>query len=125
MTRKHMAPAALLLLTSMPGMLPAVNYNFLDQAPVRFLTDADRILLSDTIGDVLDNAQDGEGRDWRGEDSANSGTVTAVRSFTKDDHPCRRIEIVTLARQATTGRGSSRMELCKIGGEWKILTIPQ
>ena len=113
------------LLAVAPARLPAFELGFLDQAPMRFLTDTDTRLLDATVTDVLDNAKDGESRSWAGEDSTNSGTVTALEGFAKDGHQCRRIEIVTLAEQASKGRGSSRLDLCKIDGEWKILRVPR
>lgn len=125
MTLKLFASASLLvLLTSAVGSLYAIDLGFLDQAPLRFLTDSDTRLLDETITDVLVNANDGESRSWKGENSANSGTVTAVRSFQKDARPCRRLEVVTLAPKAAYGRGTSLVDICEIDGEWKILRLP-
>ena len=126
---RHCLAASLAALSGLvliiPAPLPAVDISFLDQAPLRYLTDADTRLLDAAIVEVLEGAKDGEGHDWEGAESGNSGSVTAVRSFQKDGHSCRRIEIVTRARQASLGGGKSSADLCRIGGEWKILRIPQ
>jgi surface antigen len=120
------APLLLLaLLTTAPGLVNGFDLSFLDQAPLRFLTEADTRLLEATIGDVLAHAADGEGRSWTGAESGNSGTVTAVKSFVKNGLRCRRIEVVTSARKATMGGGRSQADLCDIDGEWKILRLPQ
>jgi len=126
MNIKHIAAAAFLAtFFVLPARLPALDFSFLDQAPIRFLTDRDMQLLDAAVADVLDHAEDGERRSWSGEDSNNSGTVTALSTFDKDGRQCRRIEIVTLASQATKGRGSSKLDLCRIDETWKILRAPQ
>ncbi len=69
MRPKPFASAFLLvLLTTAVGPLNAINLTFLDQAPLRFLTDAGMSLLDKTIIEVLMDAKDGESRSWKGED---------------------------------------------------------
>jgi surface antigen len=113
------------LLAGAPASSRAFDLSFLGQAPLRFLTDADTQLLSETINEVLTNAADGESRTWKGEQSGTSGTVTAVRTFAEDERRCRRIEIVTLSPRATKGRGSSLVDMCEIEGRWRILRVPR
>jgi surface antigen len=126
MPRKHhFATALLTLLCAGPGALQAVNFGFLEQAPVRFLSDADTALLGDTIIRVLNESADGESKTWQGEQSGDSGTVTAVSSFENDGRECRRVQIDTRAAKATRGGATSLMDLCKVGEEWRILRVPQ
>ena len=126
MRLKHPALAAILTISMGSATLTrAVDLSFLDQAPLRFLTDADMHLLDTTIGQVLEKAKDGESRHWQGKESGNSGTVTAMKSFELEGEPCRRIKIVTFSPSAVRGGGEALVDLCKIEGKWKILRMPE
>lgn len=115
-------PAILALgLATTPALVLALDLTFLDQAPIRFMNDADIDLMEATVTEVLDQAADGETRNWSNDDTGHSGSVKAVKSFTEDDLDCRRVEITNLAAKATRGSASSMMDLCKIESDWRIL----
>lgn len=102
----------------------AFDARFLNQAPIRFMNDADIAAMQRTVQEVLEEAKDGETRTWENPDSGNSGSVTAVESFARDDLPCRRIELVNHAERATAGEARSVMDLCRVEGTWKLLSMP-
>ena len=118
-----LAATLALLVGAAPPARP-IDLSFMDQAPVRFLSDADTDLLNQTSELVLNEAKDGESRTWQGKESGSSGTITAVKSFEEKGHACRRIRVLTLARKATGGQSEALMDFCKIDGDWKILRMP-
>lgn len=113
-------PLALAALSSFSTIAFAINLGFLDQAPVRHFTSSDTELMTRTVDDVLDNAADGEMRDWRNEETGSSGEVTAIRSFDQQDMSCRRIRISNEARGTT---GSADYDVCKVDGTWRVLRV--
>lgn len=126
MPRKKVATAALLALTfALPTLVQGLDLGFLDQAPIRFFNAADMDMMEAAADEVLDSAADGEGRDWRNDQSGNSGSVKAIRSFTKDGNDCRRVEVVNNAAKATKGSNRSQLDLCKIESTWKIVGLPK
>ncbi len=106
-----------------PALVQALDLTFLDQAPIRFFNDADLKMMSDAADQALDNSADGEAVSWSNEQTGSSGTLTPVRSFTRDGRDCRRLSVVSLASKATRGSATSNVDFCKVDGTWKILTI--
>ena len=122
---KSTATAALFTLATIaaPTLVHGLDLTFLGQAPIRFFNDEDLKLLSDSADKALESAKDGEAVAWRNEETGNSGTLTPTRSFTRDGRDCRRLEVVSLSREATRGSATSGVDFCKIDGTWKILTV--
>ena len=106
-----------------PGAVQALDLTFLDQAPIRFFNAEDLKLMSGAADKALDEAKEGEDVQWSNDQTGNSGTVTPVRSFTRQGKDCRQLKVVSLARQATRGSATSNVDFCNIDGTWKILTI--
>jgi len=113
-------PAVLGVLSSSPTTALAINLGFLDQAPIRFFTQSDTELMTRTVDDVLDSVADGETRDWRNEETGNSGEVAAIRSFNHQDMSCRQVRISNQARGTT---GNATYDICKVDRTWKVLRI--
>jgi len=101
----------------------ALDLSFMDQAPIRFFNDADMKLMSDAADKALAEAKDGEEVQWSNDQTGSSGTITPVRSFTRQAKDCRRLKVVNLARQATRGSATSNLDFCNVDGTWKILTM--
>lgn len=122
---KNIATAALLAFAAAgaPFAVQALDLTFLDQAPIRFFNDEDTKLMSDTTDKALDEAKDGEEVRWSNDQTGSSGTITPVRSFTRQGKDCRRLRVVNLASKATRGSATSNVDFCKVEGTWKILTI--
>ncbi len=113
-------PTVLALFSSFSPTALAINLGFLDQAPIRFFTQSDTELMTRTVDDVLDSAADGETRDWRNEETGNSGDVAAIRSFNHQDMSCRQVRISNQARGTT---GNATYDICKVDGTWKVLRV--
>jgi surface antigen len=108
-------------LAAAPAVALAFDLTFLDQAPIRYMNDDDIGMMQATVLEVLDQAKDGEERGWRNDKTGNSGSVTAIKSFSEKGLSCRGIQIDNRAPEATQGGAISTHELCKVGDEWKIL----
>lgn len=106
-----------------PVAVQALDLTFMDQAPIRFFDDEDMKRMSDAADKALAEAKDGEEVQWSNDQTGSSGTITPVRSFTRQDKDCRRLKVVNLARQATRGSSTSNLDFCSVDGTWKILTI--
>lgn len=100
----------------------ALNLTFLDQAPIRFFNETDIERMSNAADKALDETTDGEAVQWKNDKTGNSGTITPVRSYSRQGQDCRRLRIESQARLATRGSATSNVDLCKVEGAWKILT---
>lgn len=125
MRYNNIVTAALLTFaaTGAPFAVQALDLTFLDQAPIRFFNAEDMKLMSGAADKALDKAKDGEDIRWSNDQTGNSGTITPVRSFTRQGNDCRRLRVVNLASKATRGSSTSNVDFCMVDGTWKILTI--
>jgi len=83
-----------------------------------FFTDADWQLLEETLTVALNEAADGEPREWRNERSRAQGKVTPLVSDTRADVTCRRVRIESAARGTSS---SHRYLFCRRGeGRWGL-----
>lgn len=108
-----------------PSLVQGLDLSFLGQAPLRFFNEEDLRLMGEATDQALDGADDGEEIAWSNEQTGSSGTITPIRSFTRQDNDCRRVEIVNRAKQATRGAASTRVDFCNAEGTWKVLSIVQ
>jgi len=124
-TKSTVVTAALCVLSAIatPKMVYGLDLSFLDQAPIRFFNETDLKLMSASADKALDEGKDGKPVPWSNDQTGNSGVMTPTRSFTRDGTECRQLEIVSLAREATRGNATSRVDFCKVGGTWKILAV--
>lgn len=104
----------------------AIEYRFLDQSALRYFEPADLAMMEETIDAALAGAADGETRAWNNAATGNSGTVTPVESFRRDGNDCRRTRVVNRAPRASeASEAGSVLDLCRIGGAWKIADVPR
>ena len=109
-------PAALGFALSLPAA--AVNWGFLEDAPVARFTDGDWALLEETSQKALDEAADGDTHGWNNPESGAFGTIQPLDSYERDGSRCRRTEIFNSAKGAF---GTSRFDFCKQpDGSWKV-----
>lgn len=87
--------------------------------PAEFFTDEDWSLLGSTLDQALNEAADGETREWRNASSGASGTVTPLSSETRQGLACRLARIVS---RAAGTQSSQRYLFCRQGedGRWQI-----
>lgn len=96
----------------------AINMMAIGDLPIRYMTEEDRVLLSDAVRAVLDQGADGQVRAWENPKTGARGELTPVATFEQAGQKCRDLEVANSAR----GR-SNRLVLtfCRQDdGDWKI-----
>jgi len=116
--------AAILIAATTAFPAYAFDYSFLNQAPIRFFTDADIQRQDTALQAVLNDPKADASRSWQDEKTGNGGEVTSLSSYAKDGMECRRVRIVSHARQARRGTAASLVDMCKVGDTWKFLSAP-
>jgi len=113
-SRATMALACLLFAaTAMPASL-----SWMRGGPASFFTDRDWDLVSETLNATLDEAADGESRDWSNDKSGAGGKMTALVTETRADVTCRQLRIESRAHGASS---DDNYTFCRRGdGAWKI-----
>ncbi len=96
----------------------ATSLGWMKGQAAQFFTDTDWKLLRETLTAALDEAADGEAREWRNESSRASGRITPLASQTRDDITCRRVRIESSAAGVES---SYRYLFCRrADGPWGI-----
>lgn len=110
----------LALLLAVAGSAQSGNFRWLDSSAVRYFTDQDWELFSETAQKALDAGKDGQRFEWHNAKSKSSGSMVPGAADTAfDGKECRRLEIDSQARGVT---GKSTNTLCRQpDGDWKIL----
>ena len=76
-----------------------------------------RIIMS-ISADMMRIAADGEARPWSNPQTGNSGTITVLRSYRRDNLPCRDAEVNSRLKERSV---VYVLPLCQIDdGSWKI-----
>jgi surface antigen len=108
--------AAVLLLAGGPAAAQGLGWMKGDTAG--FFTDADWQLLEETLTAALNEAVDGEPREWRNERSGAQGKVTPLVSDRRADVTCRRVRIESAAKGTSS---SYRYLFCRRGEDrWRL-----
>jgi surface antigen len=96
----------------------AASLGWMKGETARYFTDRDWELVGQTLRAALDDAPDGETREWSNEKSGARGSMTPLSTETRDDVTCRRLRVESVAR----GSSSSHSYLfCRRGdGPWGI-----
>ena len=95
----------LVLVTTFLAMLlttPAysVNLRFLAFSPVRFFNDQDWALLEQTSDDLLENAPDGETREWKNPKTGHHSSMKALKIYKNSEgETCRKVQLANFARE--------------------------
>jgi len=110
----------LALLLTVAGSAQSDNFRWLDSSAVRYFTDRDWNLFSETAQKALDTGNDGQRFEWLNPKSKSSGSLMPRAADTAfDGKACRRLEIESQARGVS---GKSTHILCRQpDGNWKIL----
>jgi surface antigen len=94
------------------------NIRFLKDAPIEKMTREDHALLLKTSNEALTRNADGETSGWTNPKTGASGTVTPVRSLTRNGMKCREAEYTNHAGGLN---GGGKFVLCRVAsGEWKL-----
>jgi len=111
--------AALLVSSALAGPVASgASLGWMKGQAAQFFTDADWKLLGAALTAALDEAADGEAREWRNDNSKASGRITPLASHTRDDVTCRRVRIESSAAGV---ENSYRYLFCRRAeGPWGI-----
>jgi surface antigen len=96
----------------------AQNIMFLRKGPVAYLNDADKELLRNTLGEALNDGNEGDSFSWENPDSGNSGRFTVLDTHEDFDTTCRNVRTHTEAA-GRTGGGIFRLCLAD-DGTWRF-----
>lgn len=121
-TKPALATLSFCALLCLAGNGQAVNFDFLDQGPIRYFNAEDMRQMSATIDAVLTAPASDAPRTWRNDNTGSHGSVRLVTSFEKHGRPCRRIEVSNHARTADE---RSVVDMCDVDGVWKVLGLPK
>ena len=112
----QMATNLLLLLTAGPVL--AINMIAIGDMPIRYMTDEDRVLMSEAARATLDQGAEGKTTTWENPKTGARGELTPLVTYDQAGRKCRDMEVANSAK----GR-SNRLVLsfCRQDvGSWKI-----
>ena len=109
---------ALALVALLALAAQAASLGWMKGETARYFTDRDWELVGQALQSALDDAQDGETREWSNEKSGARGSMTPLSTEVRDDVTCRRLRVESVAK----GSSSSHSYLfCRRGdGPWGI-----
>lgn len=108
------------------GMAAGVHAQLWDgpmrDSPARFFNDEDMRLFLDAARKVLNAPPEQGTTAWDNAATGSRGELTVVSAFTWQEHPCRQLRILTVARgqQAT-----STVHLCRVDERWRAVAPSQ
>lgn len=109
-----------LLLCVFAGQAGAQLWNGpLRDSPARFFDDEDMRLFDDAWRKALDDTPVHGKVAWQNPATKHRGEFTVVSNFTWQDHPCRNIQVVTVARGE---RGRTTLPMCRIEDRWRAMS---
>ena len=111
-------PWAFALVALLALAAQAASLGWMKGETARYFTDRDWELVGQVLQSALDDAPDGETREWSNEKSGARGSMTPLSTETRDDVTCRRLRVESVAK----GSSSSQSYLfCRRGdGPWGI-----
>lgn len=80
-------------------------------------TDADFDLLRGALGRALASEQMDVAFDWSNPKTRAGGTITPLRTLTRDDAPCRELRVATVHPKA---KSEGVYTLCRKQGRWML-----
>jgi surface antigen len=113
-------PAAVaLLLVAASAAGAQSNLRFLKDAPIEKMTREDLAILLKASNDTLSRNADGETSGWTNPKTGASGTVTPLRTFTRQGMKCREARYTN---HAGGFNGDGTYTLCRVAsGDWKLV----
>ena len=88
---------ALSMLLLSPGLSTAVDLFFLKNLPVDWMTREDAQMMWASVQQALEESEDQATLTWENPETGAGGELTPVGSYTKNEMPCRRMQILNRA----------------------------
>ena len=102
--------------------LYAANVWFAHDMPISQMTEADIEIFSSAAEEALENAPDGDTRQWENPETGAGGALTPLSTSEQDGLRCRRLEI---ANEANGKTARTEFDYCRqADGSWKVLSAP-
>lgn len=94
----------------------------LRDSPARFFDDEDMRRFDEAMRKALDDTPEHGTVSWENPASKHRGEFTVVSNFTWQDHSCRKLQVVTVARGE---KGRSTIPMCRIEDRWRAMSESQ
>jgi hypothetical protein len=123
--RRHarpLVPTIILTTALMSTGVGAQVFGFLDQGAVRYFRGDDTGLMSNNLTSVLDEPDDDASGDWRNAETGSYGRAVVEKAFEHQGMACRRVRITNHAGGIDD---TSVVDMCKVEGAWKVLSLPE
>jgi surface antigen len=119
MPRQRLRPVLLALLLAVPATgWSSSGLLWMHNSPVRYFNDADWELARANLHAALDEAADGEKREWSNPDTGNHGSATPGPRTEADGMTCRDVQIRNFAKRLD---GGGTFPFCRqADGTWKL-----
>ena len=111
-----------LLLLAIAGPAATQVQNSLRDVLAKDFNDDDIKLFMDAWRKTLDDAPDKGTVSWENPTTKSRGDLTVAASFSWQEHPCRRLDIVNEARGQ---KSNSTMSFCRVENRWRAVAPSQ
>lgn len=96
------------------------NWSWLRGAAVTGFEDSDWQMLQEATATALVSLEAGASTAWKNEETDNGGSITILRIFEIDEHPCRRAKFRQEARDGAVGEAI--FNVCSGPEGWKLVS---
>ena len=116
--------ALIALLTSLvAGPVLALNWvPVLKNSPAERFDDEDLQMFISTARKTVNEAPDFQTVSWENPDTKHRGDFTILKTFKKDGHACKQVQVRT---EADGRKATSLVDACQIDGKWRLIGAPQ
>jgi surface antigen len=118
--------ACLVLLLGLTAAAPAAAQQgwiaLMRNTPAEQFDDEDIKLFIDAARKAIAETPEQGTVSWDNPKTKSAGSVTVVKVFTWQNHPCRKLKIVSEARGR---KGTNSMSLCQVEEKWRVVTDSQ
>jgi len=125
MSNRHGLWLGALVLVGLSAPVAAQNLGFLRNSALAAMSSEDKRAASAALREALDNAADGEVREWRNQQTQAAATFTLLRSY-RDEQKGRDCREAQIELHADARSERSRNHLCRADdGSWKFAAPPR
>ena len=113
---------AIALAVASPSVLALNWVPLLKNSPGERFDDQDLHMFLNTARKTVNEASDNQTMSWENPDTKHHGDFTILKSFKKDGHSCKQVQV----RSEADGRkATSVVDACQVDGKWRLIGAPQ
>ena len=123
--KNQRARAPIVLVWLLALCMPAAAQNWiglLKNTPAENFNEEDLKLFLEASRKALNETPVGGTEKWQNPVTGSGGELKVVKLFTWQDNPCRQIRV---SNYTVDRKGSNTLNLCQVGGKWKLLSPSQ